>query len=367
MSSSICVSRSSISLRNLATSGPLLAAKYWTVLITALLLPCSLIPSLRMAPVGLYAALATTAGVFVGLLNAYLVSRISGLKGERRRIEQRVKSINARLDPLRTQREWRDKQIDEQIDRREKEQAENDVSDFIDHHVGGEWSPNPDDLTLDEIIDNLADYLECERSDLLSHHIEEIQERQPDIREELRPAGGDKMYGMGPPMNDIPLDSSTRVAIDQNETQWEIYDRTLLDRRTADFASLRTEIESLQEEKDRLSHQYSRANPCELIDGVKSTGWAIILSVGIPLFVYLLHAIEQTITIPFGNLIEPVLVFISWSFGLILSFQYVRTEVTDVEDNFPESSIDEEEQEPNGDAISQTKKEEQESAEEIAT
>jgi len=296
----------------------------------------------KMAPVGLYAALATTAGVFVGLLNAYLVSRISGLKGERRQIEQRVKSINARLEPLREHYGWREEQISEQVERRAEEQAEEDIENFIDYHVGDEWSTNPDDLNLDEIIDGLTDYLECDRSDLTEYHVEEIRDRWTDIQNELRPSSSRGMFGMGAEIPDIPVDSSTQAANYQIETQWEIYDRTLLDRRNADFASVETEINSLREERDRLSQQYSRVDPRNLVDGVKSTGWAIVLSVGVPMLTYLLHAIDLTIIIPFGNIVEPVIVFASWSVGLILTFQYVWDEVTDVEDNLPELPSDDE-------------------------
>ena len=295
-----------------------------------------------MAPVGLYSAFATTAGVFVGFLNAYLVSRISGLKSERKRIEQRVKSINARLDPLVDHLDWRDEQISEQIDRQAQERAGDDIERFIDYHVGDVWSPDPDNLTFEDGVNNLADYLDCDRSDLTYYHIQEIRERWNDIKNELRPSGGG-MFGAA--MTEIPIDDSTMAVTHQIEAQWEIYDQTLLDRRNADFASVETEVRSLREEGNRLAEQYKQANPTELVEGVRSTGWAIVLSIGVPLVVYLLHAINITFTIPYGNVVEPILVFVSWSIGLILTFQYLRDEVTDIEDNLPNFPSEDEESE----------------------
>lgn len=85
--------------------------------------------------VELYGSLATTAGVFVGLLTAYLVSRIVELKAERRRIERRADTINARIDALKPRQEWRDEQLS-QMERWENQQeANNIVDEFIYHQV----------------------------------------------------------------------------------------------------------------------------------------------------------------------------------------------------------------------------------------
>jgi hypothetical protein len=48
-------------------------------------------------PAGLYAALATSASVFIGILTALLVSNLSNLKSERRWITRRLEGIDAKL------------------------------------------------------------------------------------------------------------------------------------------------------------------------------------------------------------------------------------------------------------------------------
>lgn len=51
-------------------------------------------------PAGFYAALSTSASVFVGILTALLVSNLSNLKSERHRINRRLEGIDAKLRGL---------------------------------------------------------------------------------------------------------------------------------------------------------------------------------------------------------------------------------------------------------------------------
>jgi len=51
-------------------------------------------------PAGFYAALATSASVFIGILTALLVSNLSNLKAERHWINRRIEEIDAKLRGL---------------------------------------------------------------------------------------------------------------------------------------------------------------------------------------------------------------------------------------------------------------------------
>ena len=287
--------------------------------------------------VGLYSALATTAGVFVGLLSAYLVSRIVGLKAERRRIEKRVASINARLDALKQHHEWRDEQLSE-MDRRNAEQDANDVVDrFIRQCVGEDWDPDPNDTDLDEAIQALVDYHFVDPDDLSDFHVEAVSERLDEIIEELRPNPRGP-FGYPSPLENI--DPEILASDSQTMSLWDIHRDSIYERRVSDFAKIDTEIDSLTKERERLVSYYEESDPTVLMDVLRSTVWIIILSVFIPLLVYLLNAIDLLYPAPFGTTIEPVIVFLSWCTGLALTYRYIENDVLTSEGSLPDSSMD---------------------------
>lgn len=292
--------------------------------------------------VGLYAALATTAGVFVGLLTAYLVSRIVGLKSERRRIEKRIVSIHARIEALKEHHEWRDEQLSE-IDRRKAEQEAGDIVDkFIRQCVGDNWDPDPDTISLEETVQALVDYHCVDSDDLSQFHAEAVSERLSEIMEELRP------NPRGPLGYPTPLDQiDPGLLSSDSETiaLWDIHRDSIYERRISDFAEVDTEIDSLRKERERLMSHYEGSDPTELMGVLRSTGWIIFFSVFIPLFAYLLNSIRLLYSVPFGNTVEPVLVFSSWCLGLGLTYRYIEQDILTPEDSLPDSPLSDESEE----------------------
>lgn len=100
---------------------------------------------------GFYAALASAASVFIGILTALLASNLSNLNTQRERIERRIETIDARLENLDTQYEHFRNTLEEIREQEEttrrREQAQDQVDDFIEEYVGKEFDVNPDEFT----------------------------------------------------------------------------------------------------------------------------------------------------------------------------------------------------------------------------
>lgn len=288
--------------------------------------------------VGLYAALAATAGVFVGLLTAYLVSRIVGLKAECRRIEKRVKSIDARIDSLQNYREWRDNQISD-MDRRNAEMnAAEQVDDFIEEYVGDVWSPSPSQVDFEELKTAFIEYMNIDPEDFTDHHADALAERDGDALEELQPQSSSMLdLGGMPPSTEIV------AANRQTEALWDIHWDTVYERRTSDYVEIATEMKSLTNEREQLVSHYEESNPTELMGVLRSTGWIILFSVFIPLLVYLFNSIGVVYPMPSGDSWEAVFVFLSWCFGLGLTYRYIERDVLTSERFLPESPLADEE------------------------
>ena len=96
---------------------------------------------------GLYASLAASASVFIGILTAILASRVSNLKSERNQIEHRIETIDARLESLDEQRAELEEHIEEILElwehEDELEYARKRVNEFIETYVGDEFTANP--------------------------------------------------------------------------------------------------------------------------------------------------------------------------------------------------------------------------------
>lgn len=287
--------------------------------------------------VGLYAALATTAGVFVGLLTAYLVSRIVGLKAERHRIERRVKSIDARITSLQNHQEWRDEQLSDMDQRNAKINAAEQVGDFIDEYVGDVWSPNPNQVGFEELKTVFIEYMEMDSEDFLEYHATALAERQADALEELQPTSSSFSGHMEP--SDIPPSTEIIAANRQTEALWDIHRDTVYKQRTSDYVKITTEMMSLTNEREQLVSHYEESDPTELMGVLRSTGWIIVFSVFIPLLVYLLNAIGFVHPMLYGDSVEAVLVFLSWCLGLGLTYRYIERDVLTSEGSLPESPL----------------------------
>ena len=58
-----------------------------------------------MALISFYSTLATAASIFIGILTAYLVTRLSDLKANRSRIRERFDAVVAEIESMETSRE----------------------------------------------------------------------------------------------------------------------------------------------------------------------------------------------------------------------------------------------------------------------
>ena len=284
--------------------------------------------------VELYGSLATTAGVFVGLLTAYLVSRIVELKAERRRIERRADTINARINALKPRHEWRDEQLS-QMERWESQQeADNIIDNFLYYQVGDDWNPDADNINSDQVIQALIQYEYIDLDDVSQSHRDIISERLDEIKEELRPA-----QGLVSHLN--PTDPTISVPPDIQVTSvWDTHRESLQERRTEDYVEVDTEIRSLKKEREQLLSHYEESDPSELIKVLRSTAWILVLSIVIPLLVYLLNVTGITLSMVFGDVIEPFLVFVSWCLGLGLTYRHIRHDILTTEGSFPDPVLD---------------------------
>jgi hypothetical protein len=289
--------------------------------------------------VGLYSALATTAGVFVGLLTAYLVSRIVGMKAERRRIEKRIQSIDARIDSLQNYQAWREDQLSNMDERNAEINAIEQVEEFIDEYVGNTWSPQPQQVDFNELKMAFIDYMEMDSIEFSKYHATALAERQTDALEELQPKSSSFLGYMEPP--DIPPSTEIIAANRQTQALWDIHRDTVYEQRNSDYVRISTEMKSLTNERERLVGHYNESDPTELMNVLRSTGGIILLSVFVPLAVYLFHSVNVLITIPRGASLEPVLVFLSWCVGLALTYKHIRQDVLTSENSLPESPLNE--------------------------
>ncbi|GAB6862695.1 hypothetical protein ACFR97_16315 [Haloplanus litoreus] len=198
---------------------------------------------------GLYASLAASASVFIGILTALLASNISTHKAERNRITYRIQAIDARL------RELDDKR--------------------------GE---------LEDVIEDI--------------YLTWIDEQ--------------------------------RTEEDHEDTDWYIHEREEYNRNQQEWLRTKTEIRSLQREREKLNNRYDTLDPSRIRETLEAGVIAIFLAVVIPSIAYLAHVVDFPGIETSFWWIEPVIIFVLWAVGLGYVFQHLRDKLDKEPGNLPE-------------------------------
>lgn len=291
---------------------------------------------------GFYAALAGAASVFIGILTALLASNLSNLNTQRERIERRIETIDARLENLDTQYEhFRDtlEKIREQEEvTQRREQAQDQVDEFIEEYVGIEFDINPDELTPERLQYELAQYLG--ENELNEEQHEVLQDRFEDVQDALTPSSG-LMGDVDLNLTDPSLIASNR----QIEHQWQIHTEERYNRNYRRWVQTMTEIRSLQDERERLLGRHESLDPSRIRESLRVTVVTIILSVGVPVFAYLLQVSNIVIAPNLQPWVKPTAIFVIWVVGLIYVFKHLRDQLAGdggEVPNEPEISLDEE-------------------------
>lgn len=275
---------------------------------------------------GLYAALAASASVFIGILTALLTSNLSNLKSERDRIEHRTEKINARIGALKQRKKEFQEKIDEIKQQREDNtkynEAYDEISDFIYDHVGLDFYPELSELTEELVQEELKNFLDKES--LNDYHHDILQERWKDIKSELNP---DLSVGLQPSPEFVAADK-------QSAAQWRMQQDSILNQNKHHIIQTNTEIKFLKEERHKLENRYKTLSPSHIIEMLHVCVGTIILSVGIPLIAYLFRTTDtQIATAP--RWFEPTLVFIVWLVGLGIVFIYLHFQFNSDTDALP--------------------------------
>ncbi|WP_418284879.1 hypothetical protein [Halorubrum sp. DTA46] len=291
---------------------------------------------------GFYAALAGAASVFIGILTALLASNISNRRSEQTQLIHRIKAIDSRLQSLDEQRQDLENQIDRVRRAMEHEDLENDaterVSQFIDDYVGNEFSPKPTAIDLEDVIDAFANYEGDDTKEIKADEYltDELDGRLDEIKREL---GGRSPYAEA----DIQP-SAEQIAVQrQMDTQRRIHQRDQYNNFQNRWHQTKTDIQTLLNERAKLVPRFEAT---ESID--TDLLWAIVaaigLSVGVPLFAYLLHISGTVLIRGVQPWVEPTGIFVIWVIGLGIVFHHLRDQFSDDgEDlpNKPEVTLDE--------------------------
>lgn len=186
---------------------------------------------------GLYASLAASASVFIGILTALLASNISTHKAERNRITYRIQAIDARLQEL--------------DDKREE---------------------------LEDVIEDI--------------YLTWIDEQRTEENHE--------------------------------DTDWYIHEREEYNRNQQEWLRTKTEIRSLQREREKLVNRYDTLDPARIRETLQVAVVAIFFSVVIPSITYLAYVIGFPGIETSFSWIEPIIIFVLWAIGLGYVFQHLR-------------------------------------------
>ncbi|WP_152423338.1 hypothetical protein [Haloterrigena salina] len=282
---------------------------------------------------GFYTALATSASVFIGILTALLASNLSNLNVQREQIERRIETIDSRLTNLNTQYEHFRDTLEEIRDQEEasqrREQAQDEVDEFLEDYVGNEFDINPDDLTPSRLQREFVEYLGVDRLNEEQHDV--LQEHFEDVQTALTSSSG--FMGNAPPS--APIDSEIMASNHQIEHQWQIHTEERFNRNYRRWIQTMTEIQSLRDERQRLVSRYESLDPSRIRAILRITIVTIIISVGVPLVAYLFRVSEVTIAQELPLWIEPTSIFVIWACGLIFVFKHLREQLNEGDENLP--------------------------------
>lgn len=95
---------------------------------------------------------------------------------------------------------------------------------------------------------------------------------------------------------------------------------------------IRAQLASLNSERERLSDRYESLDDSDIKSTLYACTVTIILSVGIPLFAYLLRVSGVVLSLE-PSWLEPVVVFVVWALGLGYVLYHISRQVAYVRDN----------------------------------
>jgi hypothetical protein len=278
-----------------------------------------------MTLIGFYGTLSTAASIFVGILTAYLVTRLSDLKASRSRIRERYDEVVAKIESLETSREKRVESLEQTENQWEIEDAEDDVDSFINYAVDRDWSPAPDAVDVEDALEALVRYRDLEESDVVQHHYDELERRWDEIEEELEP----DPFGLAAISNAVVPKGDNYYLI---ETLWDIYEREHYDSRGRRVTDTTHEIQMLEEQKDDLTTEYDSLSPEQLQESLKTTIVPILLSVILPLTIRFLHEIDFDVSeLSSVAFVEPWAVFGLWLIGVFWTLLFVWKRIRDLD------------------------------------
>lgn len=385
-----------------------------------------------------YGSLSASASVFVAILTALLVNNYVQIKADRRQLTQRINEKEGQLEGLRDDRDEYQQivdQIQEEKEQEFREEAEDNIDDFISEHLEDDFHHAIENLTVDDLYQELLDYEDCEDNDELEdseehqHHWDVLEDRFDQIKEvilnrtvqefasrhegdgrelfedrEERHVDDDEevpdiVQGMRENYDPLQLDEFKEKYKEEYDLQ-DLNDRTeelleeeyddvvdkdfgedssfaesisAMDQNVASTLSsalaaaqsdigtepsfappdmgidqrerrherardnliqTKSEIESLERDKQDLERQKQRLNPEDLTTTLFSNAVTIFLSVVIPIFAYLLFVTNTTLTVPNWLWIityTEVNVFLSWLIGLIVVFDSIHARINDHE------------------------------------
>jgi len=287
-----------------------------------------------MSVIQFYAALATTAGIFVGILTAFLVTRLSDYKSQRTEIKRRVRTIDEELAVLESRYELRQGNLEETEERWRIEQAEDEVDEFIEYTVGRDWNPDPDTVSSTDAVDALVRFDRVAEGELIQHHLDQIESRWNEITDELQSSR--HMLG------DVDLGGSEEYTAANwiIEALWEIYDQEKYDSEDSSRLNIQKQSEELKREREVLEAQFDAHNPEQLQDGIKESIVPIVLSVVAPLLAIFLIETGLKFSIPWNpQLVEISIVSIVWLCGFFWTLWFLWRRVSNNEDELPEISV----------------------------
>lgn len=181
-----------------------------------------------------YGSLAASASVFVAILTALLVNNYVRIKSDRRQTKNELNRIEENLDGIEERREDYQETVNNLVEKREadyKEKAEDQTDEFIESEVPSEFFKPIENLTVDELYQELIDFHDCESPDDLEespinhHHRDILEERLDTIENQiltnLIPSFASEYEGKGWDLESDPKRTSLAETIEERQGEEE--------------------------------------------------------------------------------------------------------------------------------------------------
>lgn len=281
-------------------------------------------------PTGLYAALAVSASVFVGVSTALLASDLSGIRSEQDRIYRRIRSIDGRLRGLDDRRDALQESMEDVEEAWEEAEVKEEVDDFIEHAEGNvEWR------TVDPISVQVefAEFIGASSlEEIDERRRRELQDRHEDVENAIVPDRSDALLDTD---GDALVDPETAAAHGRPNVQWEIRLDEKYSRTERECLRTETEIRSLRRERRAFVDRYESSSPSEIGGALGAGVVTALLSVLVPLGAYF----AQVLGVSPGwvpQSIEVVGVFGAWAIGLGTVFYHLHERALEEAPPLPE-------------------------------